>query len=876
MPNITQLPITITQPGTYVLQSDLVTSGNGIVIQSDNVTIDLNGFTITGSSDASTQAFGISAFDYSNITISNGSIDGFFYGIYLSDIVASKSSEADFDDGNHLIDNVTITNSTFRGIRVEGLDNVVSNNLIQNIGGTSVYENPYAFGIESFGPDALIENNVIEEIRGGGEADIGEGVGISLSYFVSGSIIRGNAVRNDMSEVDGGFPSWPAESRSTWGIWVGGFTDNVLIEDNTVENFLYGITFKRTAVGFLQDNTVMGAITPFYLPFNEIGGGWDLGGNVGDIPSDEFVLRRNNPGNFEFVEQVYMSPLHRSESDGIIFTPIWDPTAGDDIINGVVGREDMVDYWGSANPVFVDLEAGTATVSDAGGPLSVDQLISIEGAQGSAGDDLLVGDGQNNLLAGAEGDDILVGAGGNDYLFGDRNSDQLFGNEGVDLLFGGHGNDILAGGAGADHLDGGDNFDLAAYDDENFGNLIVSLSDTSINTGAAVGDVFIDIEGLLLGDGNDRAYGDAEDNSIFGGAGHDFLFGGLGADFLDGGNGFDYVSFNDANYGDISASLGDQSINTNAAAGDVYVGIEGLILGAGNDHGYGDAGDNYLYGMTGADNLYGGFGSDFLHGGAGIDYARYDDQDYGNLIVSMANAAQSTGAAAGDQFVEIEGIITGTGNDRIIGNSEDNFLIAADGNDMLSGGAGADTHYGGSGLDYARYDDAAHGDLTVSLINTHINTGVAIGDIFIGIEGLVLGFGNDTGQGGAGSDYMYGMSGNDLLNGQSGHDRLNGGAGIDRLVGGRGDDRLTGGADNDTFVFRANYDNDEIWDYSGVGLAGGENDRIDVRGVFADFGAVDAATAQVGNNVEITVNANDSLTLLNYQKSDLVDGDFIF
>ncbi len=46
----TPLPLTISQPGSYVLTSDLigVSGANGIVVDADNVVIDLNGFSIVG------------------------------------------------------------------------------------------------------------------------------------------------------------------------------------------------------------------------------------------------------------------------------------------------------------------------------------------------------------------------------------------------------------------------------------------------------------------------------------------------------------------------------------------------------------------------------------------------------------------------------------------------------------------------------------------------------------------------------------------------------------------------------------------------------------------------------------------------------------
>jgi len=58
--------------------------------------------------------------------------------------------------------------------------------------------------------------------------------------------------------------------------------------------------------------------------------------------------------------------------------------------------------------------------------------------------------------------------------------------------------------------------------------------------------------------------------------------------------------------------------------------------------------------------------------------------------------------------------------------------------------------------------------------------------------------GNDTVQGGAGNDTLFGYGGNDRLEGGDGNDKLNGGDGNDSLLGGAGDDTLSGGSGNDT------------------------------------------------------------------------------
>lgn len=90
-------PITLSQPGHYVLKSNLsVPDGlSGIVIQTEGVTLDLNGFTIKGSRSCSFNGsnftvgcstagglYGITS-NYSSI-VRNGFISGFHYGVYMS------------------------------------------------------------------------------------------------------------------------------------------------------------------------------------------------------------------------------------------------------------------------------------------------------------------------------------------------------------------------------------------------------------------------------------------------------------------------------------------------------------------------------------------------------------------------------------------------------------------------------------------------------------------------------------------------------------------------------------------------------------------------------------------------------------------------
>jgi parallel beta-helix repeat protein len=83
-----QIPVTtcgteITQPGNYILANDLLgCSGNGIVIQSEGVTLNLNSHQITGPGSGVSR--GISVLAHKGTVIEGpGTIARFYFGVYL-------------------------------------------------------------------------------------------------------------------------------------------------------------------------------------------------------------------------------------------------------------------------------------------------------------------------------------------------------------------------------------------------------------------------------------------------------------------------------------------------------------------------------------------------------------------------------------------------------------------------------------------------------------------------------------------------------------------------------------------------------------------------------------------------------------------------
>lgn len=457
--------------------------------------------------------------------------------------------------------------------------------------------------------------------------------------------------------------------------------------------------------------------------------------------------------------------------------------AGADTIDGGGYQEsgprigDSASYAGSADPVAVDLGAGTATGGDAEGDL----LLSIRNLLGSQWDDMLTGD---------------LGA------------------------------NILEGGAGADALDGGgttlvSDVDYASYAGSAAG-VVASLADPSLNTGDAVGDSYIGITGLMGSSFDDVLMGDDQDNVIVDGmmtyptwASNQAMWFGGGDDWIDGGAGND----------SIHTGAGNDTVVYDAADGNGYVRDEGALdaydyqfntidtvdassATSGvvinldlNYHGFervvGSAFDDSLTGAGESDYFVGGAGADYIDGGwYGWDTASFKGSAEA-VAVDLGAGTATGGDAAGDSFWSIECLVGSANDDTLAGDLYDNVIEGAAGADQLSGGDGYDT---------ATYAGSAAG-VTVDLGLGTGSGGDAQGDTLAAFESLV------------GSDFA------DTLTGDSGDNRIAGGGGADLMAGG------SAGQDAYVYTSRSESVEGQMDVISGFEFGSSGGDIIDLAGV---------------------------------------------
>jgi subtilisin family serine protease len=250
---VTALPYVVRTPGVYCLDRDLATdmvSGAAIEIAADHVVLDLGGYSIRRSPAdmAWTATVGVFAHQRSHVTIRNGTIQGFFAGIYLQ---GSPGGLPPYDQG-HLVEDVRADWNSHVGIWVEGAGSTVRSCSVLGTGGTAIRSD--SAGIRVRGMRAQVLRNQVAHTSGPAN---GSGHGIEVDG--AGVVVEGNRVGNASG---GGTPSF--------GISVLG-TDSLVV-GNRLALLGHGVHFAASASGKYRDNVTVGVSTPYQ-------GGTDAGNN---------------------------------------------------------------------------------------------------------------------------------------------------------------------------------------------------------------------------------------------------------------------------------------------------------------------------------------------------------------------------------------------------------------------------------------------------------------------------------------------------------------------------------------------------------------------------------------------------------------------
>ncbi|SLN53014.1 Serralysin precursor [Roseovarius gaetbuli] len=254
-------------------------------------------------------------------------------------------------------------------------------------------------------------------------------------------------------------------------------------------------------------------------------------------------------------------------------------------------------------------------------------------------------------------------------------------------------------------------------------------------------------------------------------------------------------------------------------------------------------------------SVYGITGNLAIERGSIIEEIRTGSGD--DLIIGSTNNDRLLGNAGNDEIYLGQGddfVGGGTGNDLIRAESGANTIYGGAGSDTISGGTGNDTIYAGGNsrneVQGSDGNDLIYGGSSNDLLAGGTGNDSIYGGV--GADTIYLGFGDDVVGGGTGSDLIVAGAGNNEIYGSLGDDTVYGGDGADMINGGEGADLLAGGAGNDSIY--GSVGADTIYLGMGDDFAGGGADADQIfagAGNNEIYGGVgdDTITAGVGRDV---------------------------
>lgn len=182
-------------------------------------------------------------------------------------------------------------------------------------------------------------------------------------------------------------------------------------------------------------------------------------------------------------------------------------------------------------------------------------------------------------------------------------------------------------------------------------------------------------------------------------------------------------------------------------------------------------------------------------------------------------------------------------------------ITGTDQADLIDGKGGADTLIGGAGDD--TYVVSVAGTIVTEALGGGIDTVLSSVSFALGsnTENLTLtGTGNTNATGNDGANIITGNAGNNVITGEL------------------GSDVLTGGGGNDTFVVNKGDGSDIITDFS---AGAGTGDVVKLNGFwFNSFADVKSVMTEVGNDVYLKLDGQETLVFRNHHIADFAADDF--
>ena len=183
---ITNVPYTISQPGSYYLATNLTSGATGIVIGTNGVTLDLMGFTLSGDRSGLGHGIHLNApgdAPVLDVVVRNGSIRGFSYGVQ-----AKNSRNGRFED-------LAVFSNLYYGIKLDGVGGACDGNALVRC---ALRGNGYA-AIHLDGSGGQCNGNRVVDCVVAANADDGLGFyaasGRCNGNWISGCTFHGNGGR---------------------------------------------------------------------------------------------------------------------------------------------------------------------------------------------------------------------------------------------------------------------------------------------------------------------------------------------------------------------------------------------------------------------------------------------------------------------------------------------------------------------------------------------------------------------------------------------------------------------------------------------------------------------------------------------------------